>query len=103
MPHFTGMKQFTVPSLVLDPYSEEEEAVPPPFGITVDQLKPEELEPRAFYPNFMRPFPEEEEDDDLEPIWLVPGISPEPYWDYTMGLPYNFSLIASTMNKATKG
>lgn len=22
--------------------------------------------------------------DDLDAIWLIPGMLPEPYWDYTM-------------------
>lgn len=39
----------------------------------------------------MRPFPIEEESkddlfiDEMEPIWLVPGVLPEPYWDFNMG------------------
>jgi len=41
-------------------------------------------------------------DDDLEPIWLVPGVLPEPYWDFTMGLNYSYPMIKKLMGQATK-
>lgn len=47
----------------------------------------DELTPHYLLPNYLRPeIPEEilEEDDDMEPIWLYPGILPELYWDFNM-------------------
>ena len=39
----------------------------PEIGITIgDEIKPEELEPHFFYPNFIRPVPEAEFDPELE-------------------------------------
>jgi len=41
---------------------------------------------RPFYPNFLRPIPDiEDEDIILDGFWLNPGIMPEPYWDFTIG------------------
>jgi hypothetical protein len=37
---------------------------------------------------FLRPEPvieSSEQEDEDEPIWLVPGFVPEPYWDLYMG------------------
>lgn len=39
----------------------------PEIGITVkDEIKPEELDPHFFMPNFIRPIPDAEFDADLE-------------------------------------
>jgi len=69
----------------------------PEIGITInDELKPEELEPHFFSPNFIRPVPtaefDPEFDEDLDAeydiskdaIYMVPGMLPEPYWDLNM-------------------
>ena len=73
----------------------------------------DELLPHYFAPNFLRPLPIEEEDegkgdevdylnDELDAIWLIPGMVPEPYWEYSMchtiGTPY----LKQQLNKATK-
>jgi len=67
------------------------------------QIYEDELLPHYYIPNFLRPLPVEEEEervmvgggllnegerdflkDELDAIWLIPGMLPEPYWDYTM-------------------
>jgi hypothetical protein len=56
----------------------------------------------------LRPFPieeledEEEEFKELEALWLVPGPIPEPYWDYQMGLSFNFAEFQKIIKKAHK-
>lgn len=37
-----------------------------------------------------------------EAIWLVPGIIPEPYWDYNMGQEFNFNTIKLNLNRSIK-
>ena len=66
----------------------------PEFEMQADDLSEEELQPHFFTPNFLRPVPvpELEDDDDFEDAyWLIPGIVPEPYWDINMGLEFNYS------------
>ena len=74
---------------------------PPTVGIPHGQILPGELNTHFYYPNFLRPFPQEEE-ESLEPLWLIPGILPEPYWDFNMGLQFNLASIKKHMNKALK-
>jgi len=71
-------------------------------GIQVEELELEELLPTYFFPNFLRPIPVEEElqseedpffDDLSDGIWLIPGVSPDPYWDHSMGMDFNYSKI----------
>lgn len=44
----------------------------------------------------LRPLPVEEQEpedsgfDDLDTFWLVPGMLPEPYWDFNMGMDFNY-------------
>lgn len=86
MPNLNGPEQFSVPATLRD--YEEEEVTPPLQGIKAADISEEEFDTRHFNPNFLRPFPveevedEEEEFKELEPLWLVPGPIPEPYWDY---------------------
>ena len=71
----------------------------------VDDLTEEELQPHFFTPNFLRPVPvpELEDDDDFEDAyWLIPGIVPEPYWDINMGLEFNYSQLKYYLTKALK-
>jgi hypothetical protein len=62
-------------------------------------------------PNFLRPLPIEEEmhpenaplfDDLSDGIWLVPGMTPEPYWDFNMGMDFNYSKIKEKVDMAIK-
>jgi len=68
-------------------FDEDQLDEPPVSGISSKEIVDGELEPHFFYPNFIRPYPETEDDDDdgLDPIWLMPTIAPEPYWDVSMG------------------
>ena len=68
----------------------------------------------------MRPLPVEEEEnedgdiggvmggganllnDEFDALWLVPGIIPEPYWDYSMCQNFNTATIKHLLNKAVK-
>jgi hypothetical protein len=69
----------------------------PEIGINkADQLDADELLPNYFVPNFVRPIPEADEDPELDDldgpeydisqdaIFLIPGMLPEPYWDFNM-------------------
>ena len=85
--------------------------MPPEAGITQENLDEDELYPHYFVPNFLRPLPEEEVDDDeenplgndeLEPIWLVPGVLPEPYWDFNMGQEFNLAQMKQFLSRAFK-
>lgn len=53
--------------------------------------------PHYFVPNFIRPVPEADEDPEVvegeeledydisaDALYLVPGMLPEPYWDFNM-------------------
>jgi hypothetical protein len=41
---------------------------------------------KSFTPNFLRPIPEiEDESICLDGLWLIPGVLPEPYWDFSLG------------------
>ena len=63
----------------------------PKNGITNNDLTDEELLPHFFTPEFLRPSPqlegmEEIDDEDFEDAyWLIPGVTPEPYWDINLG------------------
>ena len=35
-------------------------------------------------------------------MWLVPGMLPEPYWDFNMGQDFNYFLMRQYLNKAIK-
>jgi hypothetical protein len=67
----------------------------------------------------LRPLPVEEEEekyggimgegserdylnDDLDAIWLIPGMLPEPYWDYTMCQDVSTATVRSLLSKAIK-
>ena len=64
--------------------------------------------PHYLPPNILRPLPiEEEEDgghnhDDLETFWLIPGMLPEPYWDFNMGMDFNYYQMRQYLNLAVK-
>jgi len=108
MPKITGMKGHAISACVRDiPEGEiafggniETSAFGgiPERGVrTSEDLSEDELQPHFFVPNFVRPMPEAEEDPDLnedqnlkdydvsaDALYLVPGMLPEPYWDYNM-------------------
>ena len=95
MPSIQGQKAYALSGVLRD-QDDQDEYSPPEFGIPCDLLPAEELQPSFFIPNFLRPLPEEEEDenqpffDDLsDGMWLVPGMIPEPYWDFNMGMDFN--------------
>jgi hypothetical protein len=83
---------------------------PPESGIPPAAIVEEELPPHYFGPNFLRPIPEEERDgddpdylnDELDAIWLIPGMVPEPYWDYSMCSGFTTPSIKALLNKATR-
>ena len=59
-----------------------------------DDLTDEELQPHFFTPDFLRPLPQPESDDEEDfddAYWLIPGMIPEPYWDINMGQEINFA------------
>lgn len=68
----------------------------------------EDLQPHYFPPNLLRPLPIEETEpvdscfDDLDLIWLQPGMLPEPYWDISMGQEKNFFQTQELFNQALK-
>lgn len=91
MPKLLGLKSVALTGAVLREWDDQDEYAPPELGIPVNQLiDTDELSgPHYYAPNFVRPVPvpepELEDFDELEPIWLLPGILPEPYWDMNMG------------------
>ena len=73
------------------------DGVPEIGVITSRDIDPEEMAPHYFVPNFARPMPEAEFDPDLDApegslehditddaVFLIPGMLPEPYWDFNM-------------------
>lgn len=71
------------------------------------------MPPHYFAPNFLRPIPVEEEEnedgeevdylnDELDAIWLIPGMVPEPYWDYGMCSGFSTPILKSLLSKALK-
>ena len=73
------------------------EGVPEIGVITSRDIDVEEMMPHYFVPNFVRPMPEAEEDPDLDApegvlehdisedaMFLIPGMLPEPFWDFNM-------------------
>lgn len=86
----------------------------PEIGVTqAADIELEELEPHYFVPNFLRPMPCAEDDPDLDTgestevsndaLPLVPGMLPEPYWDFNLVCDkYNFSDMKKYLNRATK-
>jgi len=98
MPKISGPKAYSLTGTLRE-QDDQEEFSPPENGILPSQIYEDELLPHYFAPNFLRPLPVEEEDekisfagegerdflnDELDAIWLIPGMLPEPYWDYTM-------------------
>jgi len=88
---------------------------------TVNDFELEEREPHYFVPNFLRPAPCAEFDPDLnddpqvdydslppadvsqDALYLVPGMLPEPYWDFNMVCDqYNYADMKKYLNRATK-
>lgn len=76
-------------------------------------VDPKELEPYYFTPNFLRPLPEAEEDPEIETgtaydvacdaLYLVPGMLPEPYWDFNLvSDQFNYLEMKRYLNRATK-
>jgi len=76
----------------------------PESEIQPDDLSDDELQPHFFTPDFLRPLPEPEEEEDFadedlqmpeedldDAYWLMPGVVPEPYWDLNMGQEFNFA------------
>lgn len=88
----------------------------PEIGITThDELRPEELDPHFFEPNFIRPVPTAEYDPDFDDelsadydiskdaIYMVPGMLPEPYWDLNMVQEqFNYAQMKKYLNRACK-
>ena len=72
----------------------------PEIGIiSASEIDEDEMSPHYFVPNFVRPLPEADEDPLLDinesesglekdisrdAIFLIPGMLPEPYWDFNM-------------------
>lgn len=95
MPRVAGPKGFALFGTLREQDDQEEQA-PPETGIAPQQIMEDELQPHYFGPNFLRVLPEPEEEepredgevdmlnDELDAIWLIPGVVPEPYWDITM-------------------
>jgi len=104
MPQITGPKAFALSGMLRD-QDDHEELCPPDSGISPDQLSESELAYKHYIPNFLRPFPVEEienEFEEMEPIWLVPGMMPEPYWDLNMGQELSFHMIRQLIRNALK-
>jgi hypothetical protein len=84
------------------------------------QIYEDELLPHFYIPNFLRPLPVEEEEervmvggllnegerdflkDELDAIWLIPGMLPEPYWDYTMCQDVSTATVRTLLTRAVK-
>lgn len=80
----------------------------PDFEISPDDLTEDELQPHFFTPDFLRPLPQPEGEDQIDDedfddaYWLIPGMCPEPYWDINMGQEFNFAQLKSYLSKALK-
>eukprot|EP00347_Sterkiella_histriomuscorum_P008145 403346208 len=107
MPKLSGPKAFSITGILQD-YDDQEEYAPPESGIPFDQIGEDELQSHYFPPNILRPLPVEELEpadsgyDDMETFWLVPGMLPEPYWDFNMGMDFNYYQMRQLLNLAVK-
>jgi hypothetical protein len=98
---------------------DQEEYAPPESGILHSQIYDDELLPHYYPPNFLRPLPIEEEEerrdgisvpegeldylnDELDAIWLIPGMLPEPIWEYSMCYDMSTSTLKNLLTKAVK-
>ncbi len=98
---------------------DQEEYAPPESGILPSQIYDDELLPHYYPPNFLRPLPIEEEEerrdgssvpegeldylnDELDAIWLIPGMLPEPIWEYSMCYDMSTSTLKNLLTKAVK-
>ena len=92
------------------------DGVPEIGVITSRDMDISELGPHYFVPNFVRPMPEAEEDPDLDApegvfehdisddaMFLIPGMLPEPYWDFNMATDqFNYAQMKKYLNRACK-
>jgi hypothetical protein len=120
MPKIAGPKAYSLTGTLRE-QDDQEEFSPPENGITPAQIYEDELLPHYYAPNFLRPLPVEEEDersnigggllgegdrdflnDELDAIWLIPGMLPEPYWDYTMCQDVSTSTVRTLLSRAIK-
>ena len=88
----------------------------PKHGISsASDIDPSELQANYFTPNFLRPMPEAEDDPELDndantqydvsndALYLVPGMLPEPYWDFNQVSNFlNNQEIKKYLHRATK-
>ena len=102
MPKIKGSKAYAISGLLRDlPDNQSDESGVfcgiPNEGISdPEDIHDDELLPHYFVPDFIRPVPEAEEDPEIvddelreydissDAIHLVPGVLPEPYWDFNM-------------------
>mmetsp|Transcript_17824 Transcript_17824/g.24691 ORF Transcript_17824/g.24691 Transcript_17824/m.24691 type:complete len:317 (+) Transcript_17824:294-1244(+) len=111
MPKLTGYKAYAISSVLRNQSENIDRNIVPDVGITPDDLTEEELQPMYFVPNFIRPLPEEEIDENAnadeyeisqDAIYLVPGMLPEPYWDFNMGQELNYGQMKKYLDRACK-
>ena len=117
MPKVTGQKGYSLTGTLRE-QDDQEEYAPPEQGILPSQIYEDELMPHYFPPNFLRPLPVEEEEekreslivdgefdylhDELDAIWLIPGMLPEPVWEYSMCCDMSTANLKTLINKAVK-
>lgn len=117
MPKITGLKAYSLTGTLRE-QDDQEEYAPPESGILPSQIYEDELLPHYYPPNFLRPLPVEEEEekrdgsvaegdhdylnDDLDAIWLIPGMLPEPIWEYSMCYDMSTQNLRILLNKAIK-
>ena len=116
MPRINGPKAYSLTG-VLREQDDQEEFAPPELGVLAGQIHEDELLPHYFVPNFLRPLPMEEEEnklretnggevdylnDELDAIWLIPGMLPEPYWDFSMCQDFNTTSVKHLLSKAVR-
>lgn len=111
MPKLTGPKAYSLTGILRE-QDDQEELAPPEYGIPSSSINEDELQSHYFPPNFLRPIPIEEEEnegnevdylnDELDAIWLIPGMVPEPYWDYSMSSGFTTPTLKAILAKAIR-
>lgn len=86
MPSAEGLERGAFNALILDTEeSQKIKDVQRRDKNSVPKVREEEMKSQAFAPNFCRPLAYVHEDVRPEPIFLMPSVQPEPYWDFTIG------------------
>ena len=106
MPGVVGFEKSALSAVIIDNEGRRGDGPDnefPPEGIDPAEISAEELEAQPFKAPFVRPLPVAEfnpGEDEEDAFWLIPGMLPEPYWDYNLG--EEPSKVRTLLKKALK-